>query len=146
MFKMKVILPRQVLADPRRLQRVIENTLNQSALAVKADFGVTVQTWSDKPQFKIERKEGERVISTDNLIYFFINNGTRVRYATMTKDFQAKTRAGFIGSGGGRGGVAFVSKRRPKPGIKARKFDVVIKKKWDDKLPTRLQRAIDSEV
>jgi hypothetical protein len=146
MFKMKVIFPTNLATNPRGMERAIENTLNQSALAAKADFGVTVQTWNDKPQFKIERKAGERTVYTDNLIYFFINNGTRVRYATMTKDFQAKTRAGFIGSGGGRGGVAFISKRRPKPGIKARKFDMVIKKKWDDKLPTQLQRAIDSTV
>lgn len=153
---MKVILPKGLLFDPRKVERVIENTLNQSALAVKADLGVTTQTWSakSKPSFKIDSRVGMRIIYTDSLIYKWVDEGTRAHIITAKNGllrfrtgYKSKTRAGVIGSTGGGASGNWRSKRTVKhPGTKARGFTIVIKKKWDDLLPQQMQRAIDSTI
>lgn len=143
-FKARLIFPKSVLADPRAVVRSIENTLTGAALGVKVDFDVTTQTWKDRPLFVITRQPGKRLVATKSDIYRFISRGTRVRYAVMTGDFAAKTSPGVIGSSAGKGGLAFVGKK-PLPGIKARKFEEVIGRKWSRLLPVLAQRAIDSE-
>ena len=143
----RVFVPQGLLFDVARLERVINNTLDAAALAVKADFGVTVQTWHRRPKFFIRTpKAGVRLIFTPNLIYRFVSGGTRVRYATMTPGFIAKTAPRKIASQMGRGGLWYVSKKRPRPGIKAREFASVIGEKWDKELPRIMQRAIDAEI
>jgi len=98
---------------------------------VHTDFLLTVKTWKTKPVFQKTVKDARKAIkgqvSTDNDIYRYVSAGTKVRYATMSMDFAAKTRPGSISSGSGRGGVLFVNKKYPRPGIEARKFDKQIK-------------------
>jgi hypothetical protein len=131
----------------KRIRRATENALDAIAEDMRIDFLVTTQSWKGKPKFTIDRKKsGERVISTDNLIYKFVSGGTRVRYATMSRGFIAKTRSGVIGSGPGRGGRMFVSKMHPRPGIKAREFPKVIARKWKPRLPMLFRRFILDEL
>lgn len=132
--------------DPQKMDRAIENFLDAAAENIRVDLGVTVQTWKQRPEFKIEKKAGERVISTDNLIYKFVSGGTRVRYATMSKDFIAKTRPNVIGSGAGRGKRMFVSRKHPRPGIKARAFPKAIIRKWGPRFPELCRRMIKDEL
>ncbi|MCC7208314.1 MAG: hypothetical protein IT323_13485 [Anaerolineae bacterium] len=128
------------------MARAIENTLNGVALDVQVDFGVTVQTWKEKPKFNIKREKYARVISTSSKIYRFVTRGTKVRRALMSPDFRPKTRNRWIGSNKGRGGVVFISKRLKLPGIKAREFEETIQAKWQKQMPKTFQRAIDAEV
>lgn len=119
---------------------------------VRHDFDKTVRTWRTKPTFKEEvrvgalaRGKGPGVslsVTTDSDIYKFVDEGTRVRYATMSKDFRAKTKPNVIGSGGGRGKLLFVNKRRPRPGIKARNFSKLIKQKWQGKFRADMRAAL----
>lgn len=142
-----VFLPKNLLKNAAQAAVIIENALNGAALGARADFGVTVQTWNTvHPDFVIQERVGYRLIYTDNLIYKFVSGGTKVRYATMTPDFIAKTSPRVIGSGAGRGGVMFISKKHPRPGIKAREFELEIKDKWEKELPVIMQRAIDSII
>lgn len=141
-----VIIPKKLLFDTKALARAVENTLTGAAKDVKIDFDVTTRTWKERPKFTIRKQPGMRTISTDSDIYRFVARGTRVRYATMSDDFRPKTRVGWIGSNKGRGGMVFVDKRFPKPGIKARGWEKLIKKKWDKELPVIMQRAIDAEI
>ncbi|TXH17708.1 MAG: hypothetical protein E6R03_03360 [Hyphomicrobiaceae bacterium] len=53
--------------------------------------------------------------------YYWVGRGTRVRYAHMTSDFEAKTAVRFIGSYPGKGG--FLRLGRPLKGISARSWD-----------------------
>ena len=145
-MRLEVILPKKLLFDTKKIARAIENGLDGAAKDVKVDFDVTTQTWKTRPEFKIESQPGERKVFTDNDIYRFITRGTRVRYATMSADFQPKTRPLFIGSNKGRGGVVRISKLHPRPGIKAREYEQTIGEKWRKLLPKILQRAIDAEV
>lgn len=142
MFKAKVIRP-NLSANGVSVLNAIRGALDEVAEDAKKDFEATVETWERQPEFEIT---GESIISrevfTQDKIYFFINNGTSVRYATMTPDFQAKTTPRVIGSNRGSGGVHFINRNRPRPGIEARKFDEVIAKKWEKQFPLILQKAV----
>ena len=142
----KPILASLKSLDPKKYEKVINDTLDALAENVKVDFLVTVQTWSTKPDFVKESENGVRRIYTTNLIYKFVSGGTRVRYATMTPGFMAKTKSGVIGSTAGKGGMMFVSRKFPRPGIEARKFDIAVREKWIKRVPALLQRMIASEA
>lgn len=102
------------------------------ALMIK-DFNSTVKDWKHKPDFKEKKTvSADRFtveVSTDNKIYFYVSHGTKIRYATMSSDFISKTRPKVIPSRRGKGGMLFVNKKRPRPGIRGRKFDKQIKDK-----------------
>jgi hypothetical protein len=140
-----VLIPRNNL-DPKRLLRAVENTLTMTAKAVKVDFDTTTRTWKERPEFTIEKAPFERIVGTDSDIYRFVTRGTSIRYATMMPGFSPKTSVRMIGSSGGKGGVAFISKKHPKPGIKAREFEETIGTKWQKEMPAQMQRAIDAEL
>lgn len=147
MTKAVVILPKRNPFDAKKMRGAIVSTLNGTAKAIKVDFDVTTQTWNHRPDFTISSpSEFTREISTDSDIYRFVSKGTKVRYAVMTTPFVAKTVPMSIRSRRGRGGVLFVSKKRPMPGIKARQFEIVIAKKWQAQIGVTFQRTIDSAV
>lgn len=143
MYKAKVIKPNLSHLQPAIMRVAINRALDEVAQKAKQDFEQTVETWEEKPDFVIEgdNLEGRSVYTTDR-IYGFVNNGTNVRYATMTPDFRAKTTPKVIGSRSGSGGVHYINKRVPRPGIEARRFDEIIAKKWEAEYPTILQKAV----
>jgi hypothetical protein len=161
-LRLEVIVPKEGLADVPRLMRVVENTLNEQAEAVRQQFLNTVETWNTKPEFVTEKSPGERRIYTRNLIYMFVNNGTKRHIIPHPTDiypgrkplrfyrtgFRAKSRVGLI-SRSNKGAVAgkdlTFAKWVDHPGTEARKFDEAIQKKWQKELPKQLQRAIDTE-
>lgn len=145
-FRLKAISVSKNFLNPKAQERAIENFLNAAAEDFRVDFLVTTQTWKDKPAFTIEKNPGERIVATNNKIYKFVSGGTRVRYATMTPDFVAKTTPDTIGSGPGRGGKAFVNRNKPKPGIKARNFPAAIKKKWGPRMTKLCLQMIKAEL
>jgi hypothetical protein len=142
----KPILASLKSLDPKKYEKAISDTLDMLAENVLVDFKVTTRTWSTQPDFVKEKDPGVRRVYTTNLIYKFVSGGTRVRYATMSPGFIAKTKTGVIGSTAGKGGMMFVSRKFPRPGIEARKFDVAIRDKWIKRTPALLQRAIVSEA
>lgn len=146
MISAKVIMPILPLLNVPKIIAAVENALDGAALGVQADFLVTVDTWNDKPEFKIDKEDGKRTVYTTSSIYHYVNAGTAVRRALMSPDFKPKTRSGFIGSNMGKGGVVLISKKLNLPGIKAREFDKVIEEKWQKQLPEILQRAVDAAV
>jgi hypothetical protein len=93
------------------------------------------QNWQHRVKFdKVVEIKGDVVtvlVGTDDKIYKFLDRGTRVRYATMSLDFQPKTHIGVLGSGKGAGGLLFVSKKHPRPGIKARRYTETITEKYN---------------
>jgi len=110
---------------------------------VTGSFEATTRTWRNKPKWQWQSKRTERELTstvyTSSKIYSYLNFGTRVRYATMTANFQAKTVANFIGSRAGRGGVAFINRLIPRPGIKPRNFDTAIAKRWQPKFEAKMK-------
>lgn len=114
------------------------------------DFNETQKTF--KRKFDVETKDtsGRSRISYETLIehkiYFFLSGGTPVRFATMSPDWRSKTQPGRLGAGAGRGRVLFVNRRRPRPGIEARKFDDQIVKKEDKPFERAVREAIAAGV
>lgn len=146
MYQINAITPKKIPFDQRTMNLIIDNVSKQTVLGIQADFNVTTQTWKKRPTFIVKKTRNGYQIYTTDLIYHFISGGTRVRYATMTNDFRPKTRVEQILSRKGRGGLKFISKRRPRPGIKARKYPETIGKKWNKQIPRQFQRAISAEL
>lgn len=121
---------------------------------VEKDFQKTTSTWRHKPAFERTNEQRGGAVSTsivgtyatEDEVYGYLNNGTMVRYATMSQDFVAKTRPGRIKSGPGAGGVAYVSRSRPRPGIKARKWDEVIAKGKQRNFELAFKKAVDKAI
>lgn len=119
--------------------------------AADDEFAKTYASFSHKPAFRktIKKTEGSTLTSgegsTDNP-YPFVTKGTSVRYATMTPDFAPKTKKRVIGSGGGRGGVLYVDKRRPRKGIEAREFEETIAELMLPKFQKDGQKILDKSA
>jgi hypothetical protein len=155
-LRMDVIkVTRGLMADPRKLERVIENALSAAALGAKADFGVTTQTWQHRPRFTIVRKTGERIVSTNDEVYGYVDHGTRAHVIrargnkplSFKTGYRAKTSPGRIASSSGSASGSNVFARAVNhPGTKARKFSETIARKWRKELPEIMQRSIDAEV
>jgi len=145
-MKIEVIAPAKFALDPSKILASLETGLDMAAEDIGIDFNVTTQTWKKRPTFLIEKLPLERRIYTTDKIYKFISRGTRVRYATMTPDFVAKTVPRSIRSRMGQGGVAMVNIKKPMPGIQARDYEVVISEKWKKRFGAIFQQAIFVEV
>jgi hypothetical protein len=110
-------------------------------------FGLTYATWNHNPDFQKEVKVKANKItgstSTADPIYGFVSRGTAVRYATMTPDFEAKTRSGVLASYPGRGGLAYISRSKPRPGIEARNFEPGVKRVVEPIFKSHVKRALN---
>lgn len=137
--------------DPDAFSREIIKEAERMNKRIKADFDKTVATWEHKPVFRMSvRVQQFEIIGevhtakifgkSPELIYYFINQGTAVRYAKMTQDFEPKSRVRVIGSFPGAGGLDKVDVRFPMPGIKARRFNEEIANKHQ--VPLRLRMAL----
>lgn len=98
------------------------------------EYEKTTRTWRREPKHELEFSQTKAEIKamnrTNDKIYYFLHDGTKVRYAVLSSDWQSKTTPRVLNSGPGRGKVLFVSKKRPMPGIKAREWtDVIIRKR-----------------
>ena len=141
--------------DLGKILAPFEKEMKKFNTKVRANFMTSVQTWDHKPVFE---KEIETVggwsslvkvigtVSTTDDVYGYINNGTSVRYATMTPNFKAKTKPGRLSAGAGAGGVSYVLRSRPRPGIQARKFDETIAKLRQKDLELAFKAAVDAAV
>lgn len=149
------IIPKaRPLAKPMRV--IITNTLTAQAKAIKVDFALPAQTWDHKPTITINAPSPyERQITVADEIYAMLNEGTRahdikpkhgglLRFRTP---FRAKTIPDQIRSNkGSLGNVVVWSRGVHHPGTKARNWDRVIGKKWQERIGDIFQRAIDSAV
>jgi hypothetical protein len=98
------------------------------------EYEKTTRTWRNKPKHELEfsrtKKEIKATNITDNRIYFFLHEGTKVRYAILSPDWKSKTTPRSLSSRQGQGRVVFISKKFPQPGIEAREWtDVIIRKR-----------------
>lgn len=150
MLKVKAVIPGKfndvaLKEFTEAMERVIDRA--------NKEFAKTYATWKNKPEFEqsVEADNnkviGSTLTSGEGLRenpYPFVTKGTKVRYATMTPDFAAKTQPRVIGSGGGRGGLLYVNKNRPRPGIEAREFEEEIEKIIKPVVGKEAQIAVDN--
>ena len=127
-FVIKKIKPAKLDIEPFR--RAMLNAVEAEAMIERNELRKTTATWhGDKPTFvsEVSIKGGNLTVITGPAgnemgakKWGWLDQGTRVRYATMSKDWQSKTRVKWFGSGRGRGRMLFVNRKRPRPGIAAR--------------------------
>ena len=157
---LEVLRLNKKLYDKGMLRRVIDNTLTAVARDIKIDLGVVTQTWDHKPKFTIGLSgRNARTITTDDKPYYYVNKGTPRHpipkggnpgprmLAFRGGPYTAKTQPQLLASRpGGPSGPVVYKRVVTHPGIKARKFDMITKEKWDRLLPGIFERALLSEI
>jgi len=149
-FQFKPILPAVFKDDAFRVEFLAG--LRESGTELAKEFERTTRTWlQDKPKFTPQSSTASNKLTLDVVMvgsemakskWVWINFGTKVRYATMSQDWKSKTQVGMLDSGSGRGRKLFVSKRHPRPGIKARGWNKIIAKEFQKKFTDRMQEAM----
>lgn len=119
----RAFTPERVRPDQVRIR--VLTVLNRYMRLIKADFKRTCATWNHGVQFDTRKEFSRRTpilrveVSTESAIWGWLNYGTKVRYRTMSFDFQPKTRPGTFESFPGRGRAAGWGQH---PGIQARNW------------------------
>lgn len=149
----KAIKPKRM--KDARLRAILLNKQRAMGNKIKADFEKTVATWSEKPIFEVvmaQKPHGPEVlVYTDDQVYRWVNDGTEehiiepvnASVLAFPETYTAKTIPGVIGSqaGGGSGGTVFAAYVLH-PGTKARKFDKIIRKKWEPKFKREMEQGM----
>jgi hypothetical protein len=123
--------------------------LAQEAGIVTRMFLRTTRTWNHQVDFdtKLTERNGDFVLEvwTNDMIYYFVDKGTSVRYATMTYDplYIPKTSYRKISSRRGEGGLLYINPNDPKPGIEAREFTLEIARRREPYFERKMAKAID---
>ena len=156
-FEIHTIKPKSVL-NVKAVRTNILNELQKQGEEAKAMFEQTTEHWSDpKPQFEFKRKYAggdiHLIIGPVNdheerggyKKWYWLNYGTRVRHAMVSEDWESKTKVpGSLGTNTmGAGEVLKISKKFHFPGIEARRWDQVIRKRMKNSFPRGISRAIE---
>ena len=138
-MKLVPITPKTMAAKMRSAPDAVEQGMDDAADAVKKDFEKTTQGWQHSVTFTIVKKGDDRIISTDDEVWGFVDEGTRshlivarrARVLRFAVGGTPKTQPGRITSGSGSAGGAVVMRPRVNhPGTKARLFSQQIAKLW----------------
>lgn len=147
----EAIVPQPFQEGKGRLQ--VLHAMERVGAKIKKDFDATVITWTRKPKFIIKPHFSEAFIGvevfTEDQVYSWVNYGTkphdifiRSKKALLFPGvYRAKTSPGVIASYTGEKSERDVfSPYALNVHIEARKFDVVIREKWDAQ---ELQNEVD---
>lgn len=127
----------------RQLPQVLDEAVHQSALDGLGMWQSVEATWTTKSEFVIQHEgTGRWGIKTDDPRVKWLDKGTSVRYALMSKDWRSKTKPGYITSYQGAGHMVFVSRKHPRPGITARQFSRIIHERAQAPTANRLRAAL----
>lgn len=137
-LRLEAITPKY-LPTTKQYMDAIENAIQQTGNLIMRDMQSTTRTWNHKPAFYvvIHNSNGQYAViaGTDNLIYKFVDGGTkahpitakRSKYLAFSSGYRAKTRVNIIGSqdGGAFGSTVFAQSVKH-PGTKPRNFIIRI--------------------
>lgn len=132
-YRFQLVGSKDPIAKSKAFLRDLEaaakaHVVNTANLMITQDMASAIDTWKHKSSIQFEKRmrlSSASItvsISTNDAVFNYIEGGTDVRYATMTKDFRPKTHPGSLNSEKGRGGVNYIDKRIPRPGVEAREF------------------------
>ena len=145
-IRLEPIVPEYVI-DPDALERQFKSAVSNLISEAERHYGTATADWDHDTEFK--RDSGfdgsdyfDETISEDPPL-FYVDGGTDIRHAVMTRDFISKTVPNSLSSRKGRGGLAFVHPRLMLPGIEARNFTINIIKLLDRKLAPLFNRILE---
>jgi hypothetical protein len=114
--------------------------------SVQSDLEQTTENWDHQVDFTIESEvSGDKVeytIGTDDKIWWWLNDGTSVRYANLSSDYVRHTNPNTLVSGPGAGRMTYVSRKTPHDGIQARNWTEIISDRHQDKFTDKLLKGI----
>jgi len=164
-IQVKVIKPKKF--NDKAFTAAIKAMLADTDKGILKDFTDTTNTWRHKPEFKhghsLTATKGRAFTETDDEIYGYLNDGTggkgqgptypipkvpkrkgALRFKWGGKgSYRAKTAPRRFGSRpGGPSGPWVAFKQIQHPGIKPRKFDEIIAKRWKTLLPRAARSAL----
>jgi hypothetical protein len=169
MIKFRASFPGQLNIDQARQESL--NELRKVGREMRKDFQKTTKTWKRRPDFEIKvgltrrTSEGSVAVTTDNIIYNYVNWGTgqnagkgprypiwagaytgksKAKMLKFPRNFKPKTKYKTLDSfQGGKFGPMVYTPMVMHPGVKPRRFDLAIKDKWEKPFVDRLQQAIN---
>ena len=170
-FEMRFTAIRPKMWTLKYVRLELMNTLRKEARAGRKEYQQTTRTWAHKPVFKISglslRGQVARItVSTTDRIYGYVDRGTR-RHVIEPRSpvsisgrpsslrfrpgYRRKTRPRHIGSSaGGRFGAYVYPVSVTHPGIKARGFTPLIRRRAQRRLnasaPKAVQRGIEKGI
>lgn len=150
-FVFKPVVPKPY--NVARVHSAIMNALRDEGRDTLPLLNQTISTWSDPPSMKakVEMRGADAVMeagpsdkgSFQGKKWFWLNYGTQVRYALLSRDWQSKTKPGSIRSGMGAGRVLLRGYKAGRhPGIDARGWVYIIEKMRSKPFQVRMQRAV----
>ena len=142
----KAIKRRSKLWDDRAFRRDVQKVNRDTSRSMLRDYKRLVVPWEHPVVFR-QLTESTRediivIVGTEDPVFGYVNDGTRVRRALMSEDFSPKTRPGSLKSRPGQGGVVFISKDLALPGIEARDFTGQMTRKYEKKYKRGLEAAM----
>ena len=153
-IEFKYQIPKITLSSAQ-VRGTILSTLQGQVREMTKDLEATTATWQEHhPVFSntIKYKGGDVKVSigTDDEVWNYLNKGTSIRWAVMTKNFQAKTTKRSFSSRTGQGyarlrGKGIMTKLGipPKvPGIEARDWFGRLRDDYDDVIAGQLRVRI----
>lgn len=131
--------------NPEEVRKAVRAAQKAEADRLVRDLQKTVSNWAHPPKFGYvsEFEGGDAIIfvgpqgpSKAAEIWGYLEAGTRVRWAVMSKGWRSKTKPGGWESGAGAGHVVIAGRRamqkrhiKPRRGIQARRWlDTIIKR------------------
>ncbi len=156
-FLFKGIKPQKLKVDAIREELL--NELRKEGTTQKKKLSETTATWKGtKPTFEsligLSRGVGGGASiatgpggSTEGINKWnWLNGGTKKRWALMSGNWKSKTKPGRFKSGGGRGRVIVIGKRRMKkwrPGIKPRGWATKLQKQRKKPFTLRMIKSMN---
>lgn len=139
LMRLTPIIPKTMARKFKTAPDAVAKGMDDAAEGVKADFEKTAQGWAHDVTFTIKTQGTDRVVSTNDEVWGYVDEGTRphvivakrARVLRFMAGGSPKTKPGRITSGTGSQGSAVVFRPRVNhPGTKARLFTQQIAKLW----------------
>ena len=132
-------------SDKQKFRDICYKALDDTAKVMEGLIEDITDTWDhDVDIVKTKPRVAMNAISVDvfttDLIYFFLDYGTSVRYARLS-NWVSKTRVNQYRSGPGRGSAH--PTKQPQPGIEARNWTFMMNKEMEAYLSARLEYYIN---
>lgn len=143
-------MPARAIIEPYKFNiplmlSAVEISLDEVAQEAVKNFELSYATWqTHKPKIEVMRSKAKRAIIVTDSVYGFINFGTDVRHALMSNPFYPKTSPGVLSAGSGVGGMVRFGRNINRPGIKPRRFDMIIAEIAQGELVANMSKTMAS--
>ena len=140
-YRFRVVGAEKYKAGSKKFLRELESAATElvkrtGELMINQDMASAIATWEHRSsihfetRLRLSRKSITVSISTDDPAFNYVEGGTKIRHAVMSRDFVPKTTPGSLRSARGNGYMDYVRKKIDRPGIDARNFyELSVKKR-----------------